>query len=138
MGGYRDGTGKVEGSEVEGAGVEGFCETCRECVDEDWRWMDFDFAGEESGHVSFRACEIDDGPKFLYAVENERVIKMRLGNSRIVNLYKNACGAEEFGQKNAVTLKIGCVRIGYVRIDEKIFLVEETCFRKDRRLCQRG
>ncbi|RXN13467.1 hypothetical protein ROHU_009656 [Labeo rohita] len=132
MGGCREGTGKVEGSEVEGAGVEGFClrsplggagaacrgrvvasrvtmggfranagrKTCSGSVGEGWRWMDVDFAGEERGRAGFRACEIDDGdgPKLLYAAENERVIEMRLGKSRIVNLYENACGAEEFGR----------------------------------------
>ncbi|RXN17696.1 Retrotransposable element Tf2 protein type 2 [Labeo rohita] len=68
--------------------------------------MDVDSAGMESGRVGFRACEIDDGdgPKFLYAAGNERVIEMRLGKSRIVNLYENACGAEEFG-RDAVDFK---------------------------------
>ncbi|RXN39438.1 hypothetical protein ROHU_000181 [Labeo rohita] len=62
--------------------------------------MDIDSAGVESGRVGFCACEIDDGdgPKFLYAAGNERVIEMRLGKSRIVNLYENARGAEEFGR----------------------------------------
>ncbi|RXN06159.1 hypothetical protein ROHU_032207 [Labeo rohita] len=124
MGGYREGTGKVEGSEVEGAGVEGFClrsppggagAACRgrevasrvtmggfpaEIDAFILESVDVDFAGEESGRAGFRACEIDDGggPKFLYAAENERVIEMRLGKSRIVNLYENARGAEEFGR----------------------------------------